>query len=470
MSLRDLALTLSQKRTDSQLFNWIMAVSAAAGGPGPGGSFVQAETVYVDKNGDDTAGDGSFNNPFLTVQVAIDATAGTAAVPYVVQVAPGVYADPFELRPFVWLRGMGEATVLNPDANIISADFAGAVDADIGIADCTIAGVLVADLNARAATGLVRIFLSRVAADDAWTFTGNTVTQRVFLDSINHPLATGPNPLTISDMGFATLNSVSWDGNSNLVLNGTDAYPSVVHMVGCGKFVDLVQTWTGADPDVPLELTVDNHPFRDLITLVGDGAVIMGRGLTKVYELTASTVFRFFNAAGADEIGIQNGTNFIYCNPAGDMLLTLGSPNQENTRCVIKNITPFYITLAYQPATLSAPSYIGPFGSIETSFNAGNGDWSTEEVVQSGTTTLVNGVSPLITADISANSIVVATLRTFTGGPIGVITAKIADYVNGARGTTGGFVLTSVLQTTGATVATDQSVYNWFVFPGKNSA
>ena len=100
---------------NSQLMAWILAISLFADNLSGG---TQAEVRYVNKAGNDATGDGSFDNPFLTVQAAISSiTDATAAKPYSVLVAPGVYATPFLLAPWIFVQGAGrENTSVTPTA------------------------------------------------------------------------------------------------------------------------------------------------------------------------------------------------------------------------------------------------------------------------------------------------------------------------------------------------------------------
>ena len=84
-------------------------------------------------------------------------------------------------------------------------------------------------------------------------------------------------------------------------------------------------------------------------------------------------------------------------------------------------------------------------------------------VAQSGTTALVNGVSPAIPAYLAAGNAIVVTYNTpatSVGGTLGVLQAALANRVNGAPGS---FTVTSVLPTTLAANVTDQSTVDWMV-------
>jgi hypothetical protein len=97
-------------------------------------------------------------------------------------------------------------------------------------------------------------------------------------------------------------------------------------------------------------------------------------------------------------------------------------------------------------------------------FSSGNGtDWI--PLTMSGTTTLVNGVSPLIPAYVSATTRIVAGYTNLNGSAgIGTLAALTSDRVNGNPGS---FRIRS-LSPTGAVVATDQSTVEWHIANNTN--
>lgn len=79
---------------------------------------------------------------------------------------------------------------------------------------------------------------------------------------------------------------------------------------------------------------------------------------------------------------------------------------------------------------------------------------------RSGTTTLVNGISPAIVAYVAANSCIVAThANVNASAAIGTLIAKTSDRTNGEPGS---FKITSI-SAANATVTGDQSTINWTV-------
>jgi hypothetical protein len=97
------------------------------GGSGPGPTSTQI--VYVNKGGNDGTGDGSFSQPFLTIQAAMTAiTDATLTKRYVLDLGPGTYSDPFALKP--WFAIVGHSNLPTRISGVItfSADWTPAGD------------------------------------------------------------------------------------------------------------------------------------------------------------------------------------------------------------------------------------------------------------------------------------------------------------------------------------------------------
>ena len=83
------------------------------------------QMVYVAKNGRLLAdgGTGAFENPFLTIQGAIDSIMDAATGKrYVVKVAPGVYAENVTMKSYVFLEGNGPVQGFRPAVQIQKSD------------------------------------------------------------------------------------------------------------------------------------------------------------------------------------------------------------------------------------------------------------------------------------------------------------------------------------------------------------
>ena len=93
-------------------------VAASALGMGGGRILLTADTTYyVATTGDDSTGDGSVGNPWLTIQKAVDHVCGVIDLIFynvTIQIADGTYTTPVILKPRV---GAGDVTIQGNAAN-----------------------------------------------------------------------------------------------------------------------------------------------------------------------------------------------------------------------------------------------------------------------------------------------------------------------------------------------------------------
>jgi len=440
-----------------------------------------AQVKIVSKAGNDATADGSIALPFLTVQAAINSISdASTAKPYEVWVLPGVYVTSFTLAPSIFVIGSGpRVTFLSPAAaNCLSAAWAGTGLKVGGMANATLSTALKVDYAAIGSTGAGGTNFWNLELLSPCILTGATSTNYVRLSDVFWEGFNGfGQNLVITDLAVCDLFNVS-GGFGNLTVVGHDAYFQEVDGQGVSLFNALSITWTGTTVNNALDCIFDGPPAGGTSGSGGFGQpVITGQGA--IYSCPSGVAFRSipseadlqFNpfagtgaAGGATAIiGCDLGTTHVVCGPSGGIVLQIRRPT-NGTRLSLKNQSAFNITLDFGVVASSGPSYVGPFGYAEMWFSSGT--WEVEQVVQSGTVDLVNGVSPFITADISASSRIVATMKTFNGAT-GIAIAKGTDRVNGTNAGGGGFKITSVSQAAGATVVTDQGTYEWHVFPGK---
>ncbi len=85
-----------------------------------GGSAYTKQTVFVNKGGDDSTADGTYEGAFLTIGAALASiTDSGTAKRYAVVVGPGNYTEAgFVLKPYVHIKGAGLHTRLTLTSNI----------------------------------------------------------------------------------------------------------------------------------------------------------------------------------------------------------------------------------------------------------------------------------------------------------------------------------------------------------------
>jgi hypothetical protein len=427
----------------------------------------QPFTMYVSKGGSDGAGNGTFAKPYLTIQAAITAIAntGTAAQPWAIVVSSGTFASAFALDPWLFIVGAGRgATILaNPSANWISANWAGATAFDGGILECTIAtNALVVDFSAIASTGAGRFFLlDSLYSGVACTITGNGANNLFVAQNVAQIAATAALTHTFANIGtqlsdyYMRGNNITW---SNNVAYSTTSRNGAIY----GQTATVTATATSTGFNQIVNLVPSTFANANAFIFTGDRVSMSMATALALNGPDAATTFDFTTfTAGATKL-LNVGQNIITAAPTADRAYTFNTPG-AGTTVTVKNNSDFTISLVFVAGANNGMSYVGPHGTLIAVYEGASG-WSVANFPQSGTAAaLVAGVSPaLIPADITAQSVIVATLKTFAG-PIGTIQAKGTDRVVGNRGAGGGFKLTSVDVATGATVVTDTSVYDWIV-------
>jgi hypothetical protein len=456
---------------------WADAISdevdtlAAGGGLTP-----PAQTRFVAVNGNDVTGTGSQAAPFLTIAKAMTSiTDATSAKPYLVSVGPGVFPTAFTLKPGTYVRGAGSgssvynqtplqgATKVAPAANILSALFAGAGDNDCGLTSCALLNALVADFAAVGSTGQGSITVQDALTESALSFVGSASG----LNSVNltNIITNSLAVVSMTNIGESVIRGLIDDGgNVSAPITFVQSAPiQGFHFVtGCFKSF-LTVTWTSALISNFIAVILADQLCTNNPTITGAGAIVTGGSLSLSLTMPdANSRLSFGTTALATMIGINVGINFIACTPTAARTLTIDRPLSSTriTNFVIRNKGTAPIDLIIPAGTIApgSPSYCPPTSEVQIYFNFPTNTWNIIPIVQAGAIALVAGVSPFIPADVTANTIILATLRTISGA---FGTPKSTGRVIGSRAGGGGFTISSFLPATGAIVATDASTYDW---------
>lgn len=121
------------------------------------------EKVWVNKGGNDVTGDGTLENPFLTIQRAMNAIVDASAVKmYNINVGAGIYDDPFNQKPFVFVIAearrqtvISALATIGLDPTFATAGTVGGV-ARAGLVDLTLNAPTNYDLTTVGGTGNAR--------------------------------------------------------------------------------------------------------------------------------------------------------------------------------------------------------------------------------------------------------------------------------------------------------------------------
>lgn len=467
---------------------YVAPPAASAINPFPPNIAAQAEQRWVDKNGNDTTGDGTFGRPFLTIAAAMTSItdADPVSKPYVIHVSPGVFTDSFTIKNGVYVRGSGrgpgnfqgsplvaQTTIAPAAAQVLGTGWAGAGNRAGGISDCALSNILKVDYGAIGSTTNATFYLDNVFTDSDITFLGaSTGLDYAYVNNIYSNSAVA-RTLTFTNMGGAAISGVYSDfGLLSVTITQSAAIQSFFTM-----FSIFVNTLTVTHTSVLASNFINVLGFAIQIVnsvITGDGAVVVADSVVRELAMTdANASLRFNNnVAGAALIGITNATNYINCTPSTPRTLTIALPEPNvggRTRIVIKNKSggpP--LDLAFTGGTLfdGSPSYVPAGGTVTIEqpgkVGANPQNWYVLSSPQGGSVQLTNGVSAAVAADIGSNSVITATKRVHNGVSGPIIMAKAGDRVSGTRAGGGSFKLTST-DTGGATVATDQGTYDWHI-------
>lgn len=458
--------TIVTRRVDSSVYNWMREVSKVLDGDEGGGSFA---TRYVDKNGDDTLGDGSQGNPFLTIQRAITSiTDASSAKIYRIIVGAGDFSSVFALQPWMFIVGGGrKVTRLSPvQANWIGTGFSAAGSQEAGIVQCNLGTAFAVDFSAVgiASPGAGIFHLYGIDLESTIAITGNNSTNQFLAQDVFQTAAAGVTH-TFTNLG-GSLDACFFKFDS-VTFSNTAAYAVAWNNGGVGFTGALTLSCASTTNTLTVRFlsgTTGANATANIV-LTGDGVRLRGLGLVKSTGLAnanATLDFNTFTAGGVKLV--DGGANFVQQGAAtADRTITVNTPGIAGTRLTINNQTAFFLPLTFVAASSGGLSYIPPFGSMSAIFDGTT--WNQQERVQSGVTTLTNGVSPAILADVTANSRIVVTWKT-SNGAAGVPIVTAANRTNGTRAGGGQFVVNSVALATGAVVATDQGTYDWHVYNG----
>lgn len=469
----------------AEMLRWMDVISGIVDNiaPSPGS---QANTRYVTLGGNDTTGDGSFENPFLTIARAMTSiTLATTTNPWLVDVGPGRFATSFTIKNGVTIRGAGSgsgnfngaptiaATCIAPNTvQVLDASFAGAGEKSSSIINCAFLNDFQADFAAIGLTGNAAFLIDDVLTQNDVIFNGYAAGQAYV--SVKDLYINAVADLRFINMQGSAITSFMSDFGGSLVYTQSAAFQSF-HEITAAFVGNVTCTWTSAllTNFMSILQTSPVSPNGSVflgvgITLVGAGLIFTSQqGLTLAMPDAAANI-GFGATAAPDMIGCSTGFNLINATPTATRVLTFNRPvgNSRPTTFRVRNLTitaNININFTFAGGAVLAPgnpTYCPPGSEVELTYDFINGRWDVMPYVQSGTTTLVNGVSPVITADIAAASRIVATLKNVSG-VFGTIAANVRT--NGTKVGGGSFQLTSILPATGATVATDQGDYDWHI-------
>ena len=187
------------------------------GATGPTGvDFTNAQTIYVDPNGNDGTGSGTQGNPYKTIAAAMAAiTTATPTARFQIYLNAGTYSEDVVLKANVFLAGAGadRASRINGAISIDPVTFSGSANNYSGLTNLYINSTVTVDfVTATSSSG--KFYLNDTVVTGDFTINGySDVNQGFFQDSyfFGNLIQTAGNFL-YKDMEFfgdVTINSVS---------------------------------------------------------------------------------------------------------------------------------------------------------------------------------------------------------------------------------------------------------------------
>ena len=280
-----------------------------------GASFSPAQTVFVAKNGSDVTGNGTQDNPFLTISAAL--TSITDASPskrYAIQLSPGEYTEAsIALKANVFIVGTGQKeTTRITGAVSLHSSFSGSADNRSGFAQVILLSAC--DFNWNTVTSAAgKLYFNEVSFSSTINLYGynNAIAQAQFNDCVIF------GAMTISGINVGVYTNCFNFNNITLNQHPNGGMASILSMAGgyCSGTVNLVTTVN----DFSRRCSLFARSFwMNALTI---------NGASSYADVTYSSL----PAAGPT---ILNGGNIVYLNPsatgANQQLSNLAFPTAVN--------------------------------------------------------------------------------------------------------------------------------------------
>lgn len=274
-------------------------VEATTGSPLPPAPSA-TQTIYVNKGGNDSTGDGSFAQPYLTIGVAMASFTSTiSSNAYVIMVGPGTYIENVLIKPKVYLvgvptylgDGVGITGTLNLDPSWTT--FSGVVSA---ISNLSVSGIITFDFTLSGTSVSTGQFISIYNIT-----TNNTIT------SIGGALSPGMQflgsylPGNINITGSCSLRFINSFCGSTLTATA-DGNTSVSHPINMSLINSYITHLTSISSSTasPVSIAFANTTIGLSTTITGAGTTTSG-----FYNIARGCLF-----TGSPSIVSQNAGSY----------------------------------------------------------------------------------------------------------------------------------------------------------------
>lgn len=245
-----------------------IGVTGSTGPAGP--NAVHYADLWVDKNGNDSTGDGTFAAPFLTIPAALAAMVGAStAKRYIIHIGTGDFNENVALPPWATLEGID---VFNTRINgNVTLDNTGSwspfIDLRSALSRVTFRGSVTFDFSASGVvSGQGKLQIEDCIFNNAPTFIGfNAINQARLKDSF---LFAG---LNMTGMNFTCVNT-SFINGGTITINSTNIdgnHPTIFEAYGGGTDGPLTAIFNPPDNNTPVNLVLYGFTVKGAVTLNG---------------------------------------------------------------------------------------------------------------------------------------------------------------------------------------------------------
>lgn len=258
--------------------------------PTPSPVFAIDQTIYVAKNGNDTTGDGSISDPYLTITKAMTTiTDATPAKRYAIQVFSGLYVEDFTIKPNVLIIGSSRTTT-RLNSNVAWSDSAWSIAGDnrSGFESISILNAMNIDFTLTNANE-GKVFLRNINMNGRLTLTSYSAINQAFLEEC---LFFGG----MTQNGFVSvLNSMTFLNGATVYLNSKINNNTIILGNSGSCDGNLIATWTTGHGNIAIQLL--GCSLNGTITLDGAGVSLSSSILPpSVTVLNGATITPLDNA------------------------------------------------------------------------------------------------------------------------------------------------------------------------------
>ena len=237
------------------------------------------QEVYVAVGGSDTTGTGTPYKPFATIAHALSVIAALAdnssTHRYAILVAPGNYADPLVLEPWVYIVGVHQNTTrITAPSITFSAAWTPALDHRAGFNNVTMAGgPYTFDFNTVSSNEGKLVFQNVTwntkPAFNAFSAINQVTMQNCYLLAGYSQLGINMTLLSTNLQNGGSIDLVSVNDGRNL--------PTILSAFGGGTDGALNATWTASAGGNAITIALYGFPINGAVTLDGSQATLIGQ-------------------------------------------------------------------------------------------------------------------------------------------------------------------------------------------------